>query len=64
MIHTVNPDLYKMAELSFDELKRRSLETIPLADDDFREAFMKIRSPITKNKLERYEQWNIECGEV
>lgn len=64
MIHTVNPDLYKMAELSFDELKRRSLVTRPLADDDFSEAFMKIRSPITKNKLERYEQWNIECGEV
>jgi len=64
MIHTVNPDLYKMAELSFDELKMRNLQTIPLADDDFREAFMKIRSPITKNKLEQYEQWNIECGEV
>ena len=64
MIHTVNPDIYKMAELSFDELKRRSLETRPLADDDFHEAFMKIRSPITKNMVERYEQWNIECGEM
>ena len=64
MIHKVNPDLYKMADLSFDELKRRSLATRPLADDDFREAFMKIRSPMTKIMLERYEQWNIECGEV
>ncbi len=64
MIHTVNPDLYKMAELSFDELKRRSLVTRPLADDDFSEAFLKIRSPMTKIMLERYEQWNIECGEV
>jgi len=64
MIHKVNPDLYKMADLSFDELKRQSLQTIPLADEDFREAFMKIRSPMTKNKLEKYKQWNIECGEV
>jgi len=60
----VNPDLYKMAELPFEELKRRSLETIPLVDDDFREAFMKIRSPMTKIMLERYEQWNIQCGEM
>ena len=64
MIHTVNPDLYKMAELSFDELKRRSLATRPLADDDFSEAFLKIRSPMTKIMLERYEQWNNQCGEV
>ena len=64
MIRKVNPDLYKMAELSFDELKRRSLQTIPLVDDDFREAFMKIRSPLTKDKVEQYEQWNNQCGEV
>ncbi|MDD4431092.1 MAG: ATP-binding protein [Bacteroidales bacterium] len=64
MIRKVNPDLYKMAELPFEELKRRSLETIPLVDDDFREAFMKIRSPMTKIMLERYEQWNIQCGEM
>jgi len=60
----VNPDLYKMAELPFEELKRRSLETIPLVDDDFREAFMKIRSPLTKDKVKQYEQWNIQCGEM
>ncbi|MDD4429330.1 MAG: ATP-binding protein [Paludibacter sp.] len=64
MIHKVNPDLYKMAELPFEELKKRCLQAIPLVDEDFREAFMKIRSPMTKNMLERYEQWNIECGEM
>ena len=64
MIRKVNPDLYKMAELPFEELKRRSLETIPLVDDDFREAFMKIRSPLTKDKVKQYEQWNIQCGEM
>ena len=64
MIRKVNPDLYKMAELPFEELKRRSLQTIPLVDDDFHEAFMKIRSPLTKDKVKQYEQWNNQCGEM
>jgi len=40
------------------------LQTIPLVDDDFHEAFMKIRSPLTKDKVKQYEQWNIQCGEM
>jgi len=36
----------------------------PDGDDDFREIFMKILSPMRTIMLERYEVWNIECGEV
>ncbi|MBW9221007.1 ATP-binding protein [Methanothermococcus sp. SCGC AD-155-M21] len=62
MIRDVNKDLYKMANLSYNELKRRKLKTRPLTNDDFEEAFKKIKSPLTKSEIEKYERWGEEFG--
>jgi SpoVK/Ycf46/Vps4 family AAA+-type ATPase len=62
MIRDVNKDLYKMANLSYKELKRRKLKTRALTDDDFEEAFKKIKSPLTKSEIEKYEKWGEEFG--
>ncbi|MBW9222750.1 ATP-binding protein [Methanothermococcus sp. SCGC AD-155-C09] len=62
MIRDVNKDLYKMANLSYKELRRRKLKTRPLTDDDFEGAFKKIKSPLTKSEIEKYEKWGEEFG--
>nr|WP_292460410.1 ATP-binding protein [Methanothermococcus sp.] len=62
MIRDVNKDLYKMANLSYKELKRRKLKVRALTDDDFEEAFKKIKSPLTKSEIEKYEKWGEEFG--
>jgi len=62
MIRDVNNDLYKMANLSYNELKRRKLKTRALTNDDFEEAFKKIKSPLTKSEIEKYEKWGEEFG--
>jgi len=62
MIRDVNKDLYKMANLSYKELKRRKLKTRALTDDDFEEAFKKIKSPLTKSIIKKYEKWKEEFG--
>ena len=56
--------IFKIAESSFDELKEKNMVSKHFGDDDFREAFMNIISLMTTIMLERYELWNIECGEV
>lgn len=63
MVHDSNPDLYKLAEMPFDMLSQKSLKTRPLNDADFAEGWKRIKSPLTKDKIERYEQWNNQCGE-
>ncbi|HIP63290.1 MAG TPA: hypothetical protein EYH04_04160, partial [Archaeoglobus profundus] len=30
--------------------------------DDFHKAFKKIKSPLTKKDIEKYEKWNEEFG--
>ncbi len=62
MIREENPDLHKLAELPFEELRKRSLRTRPLEMRDFEEAFKKIKSPLTKKDIERYEKWAEEFG--
>ncbi len=62
MIKDVNKDLHKLAELPYDELKNRSLRTRPLTMEDFYLAFEKVKSPLTKKDVERYERWNEEFG--
>ncbi|HJK52865.1 MAG TPA: ATP-binding protein, partial [Methanocorpusculum sp.] len=64
MIHDANPNLHTLAELPFRELKERCLVTRPLQMEDFRPAFAKIRSPLTKDTIDQYEQWNKEYGSV
>lgn len=63
MVHDSNPDLYKLAEIPFDKLSQKSLKTRPLNDADFAEGWKRIKSPLTRDKIERYEQWNSQCGE-
>jgi len=63
MIHEENPRLDELANLPFDELKERVLMTRDLCEDDFKEAFERIRSPVQKKDLERYRDWNDEYGE-
>ena len=63
MIHDSNPDLYKLAEMPFEKLSQKSLKTRPLCDDDFIEGWKRIKSPLTQDTIERYEQWNSQCGE-
>jgi len=62
MIREENRDLHKLAELPYEELKKRSLRTRPLEMRDFEEAFKKIRSPLTRRDVERYEKWAEEFG--
>ena len=64
MIHDVNPDLYKRADLPFEKLREESLKVRPLSNDDFEEAWKIIKSPLTKDKIERYEQWSKEMGDA
>ena len=63
MVHDSNPDLYKLAEIPFEKLSQKSLKTRPLCDDDFIEGWKRIKSPLTRDTIERYEQWNSQCGE-
>ncbi len=62
MIRDANPSLHKLAELPYDELRRKSLKTRALEMSDFMDAFGKVKSPLTKRDVERYERWNEEFG--
>ncbi|WP_148882251.1 ATP-binding protein [Thermococcus aciditolerans] len=62
MIREENRDLHKLASLPLEELRKRSLRTRPLEMRDFEEAFRKIKSPLTKKDIERYEKWAEEFG--
>ncbi|WP_297070522.1 ATP-binding protein, partial [Thermococcus sp.] len=62
MIHEENPDLHKLAELPYEKLRKRSLRTRPLEMRDFEEAFKRIKSPLTRKDIERYEKWAEEFG--
>ena len=62
MIRDTNPSLHKLAELPYDELKRKSLKTRALEMEDFMQAFEKVKSPLTKRDVEKYEKWSEEFG--
>ena len=62
MIREENKDLHKLAELPYEKLRRRSLRTRPLEMRDFEEAFKRIKSPLTRKDIERYEKWAEEFG--
>ena len=63
MVREENPNLHHLAELPFDELRERSLKVRGLRAGDFEDAFEKIRSPITRSDLRRYDEWNESFGE-
>lgn len=62
MIRQENKDLDKLADLPYTELTKRKLNLAPLKHEHFETAFEKIRSPLTKKLLERYEMWDHEFG--
>lgn len=58
MIRDENRYLYKLAELPYDKLRSMRLKIRPLAMEDFYEAFNRIKSPLTRKDVEKYEKWN------
>jgi len=62
MIREENKGLHKLADLPFEKLKKHSLKIRPLEMRDFEEAFKKIKSPLTRKDIERYEKWAEEFG--
>ncbi|NJF25681.1 26S protease regulatory subunit [Thermococcus sp. Bubb.Bath] len=62
MIREENPNLHELASLPFEELRKHSLRTRPLEMRDFEEAFKKIKSPLTRKDIDRYEKWAEEFG--
>ncbi|WP_300328786.1 ATP-binding protein [Methanocalculus sp.] len=62
MIHEENPQLEKLADLTFDELSEQVLKTRGLFAGDFTEAFEIVRSPVREADLDRYRQWSEEYG--
>ena len=62
MIRDENRYLYKLAELPYDKLRSMRLRVRPLAMEDFYEAFKKIKSPLTRRDVEKYEKWNEAYG--
>lgn len=62
MIREENPNLHELASLPYEELKKRKLKVRGLRMQDFEEAMAKIKSPLKKSDIERYEKWNEEFG--
>ena len=60
MLDEINPELSDLDKLSKGE--RLRLRTRPLEMRDFEEAFKRIKSPLTRKDIERYEKWAEEFG--
>ena len=63
MVREENQNLSELASLSYDELMKKSLKVRSLEMEDFSSAFENVKTPLTKNDLEKYEQWGREFGE-
>lgn len=64
MIYAVNPKLETLADLPYEEIHKKMLETRSLEMSDFEEAFKTIHSPLTKETLEKYYEWQKKYGET
>jgi SpoVK/Ycf46/Vps4 family AAA+-type ATPase len=66
MTRRVNKDIFdnieNMAELSSDELKKRTLKAGPIIMEDFTQAIARIKSPLTPEDLKSHEEWNKQLG--
>jgi len=62
MIREENPNLHELASLPYEELRKRKLKLRGLRMHDFEEAMAKIKSPLKREDIERYERWNEEFG--
>jgi len=63
MVREENKNLSELANLSYEELVKRSLKVRSLEMKDFYDAFENIKTPLSENDIERYDQWSKEFGE-
>jgi len=63
MVREENKNLSELANLSYEELMKRSLKVRSLEMKDFYDAFENIKTPLSENDIERYDQWSKEFGE-
>jgi len=62
MLEEENPELADLEKLSSMDVGKLKLKIRPLEMEDFEEAFRRVKSPITKEKIKRYERWAEEFG--
>ncbi|EEB75042.1 ATP-binding protein [Thermococcus sp. AM4] len=63
MLEDVNPELADLERLSSMEVKDLRLKVRPLEMEDFETSFRRIKSPLTRKNIEKYEKWAEEFGE-
>ncbi|QDA31595.1 ATP-binding protein [Thermococcus indicus] len=62
MLEEENPELADLERLSSIEVEGLKLKVRPLEMEDFEEAFKRIKSPLTRKEIERYEKWARQFG--
>ena len=66
MIQRVNKDIFdnieKIAELPFEDLKKKTLKAGPLTMEDFLQAITKVKSPLSPSDIQGQEDWNKKFG--
>lgn len=66
MTRRINKDIFdnieNMAELSFEELQKKTLKAGPLSMEDFTQAIARVKSPLTPEDLKRHEEWDKQFG--
>jgi katanin p60 ATPase-containing subunit A1 len=66
MTQRVNKDIFdnieKMAELPFEDLKKKTLKTGPLTMEDFIQAIARVKSPLSPSDIQGQEDWNKKFG--
>lgn len=66
MTRRINKDIFdnieNMAELSSDELKKKTLKAGPISMDDFTQAIARIKSPLTPDDFKGFDDWNKKFG--
>ncbi len=66
MTRRINKDIFdnieNMAELSSDELKKKTLNAGPITMEDFTQAITRIKTPLTPEDLKSQEDWNKQFG--
>jgi katanin p60 ATPase-containing subunit A1 len=66
MIQRVNKDIFdnieKIAELPFEDLKKKTLKAGPLTMEDFLQAITRVKSPLSPSDIQGQEDWNKKFG--
>lgn len=62
MLEDVNPELSDLKKLSSIDVSNLRLRVRPLEMRDFKEAFKRIKSPLSEKDIECYEKWAEEFG--